>query len=62
MPRRFKRFAMVRRAPVLPDDRGRNRFARRPVPDQCRLALIGDPDRSHFVRPAKLGDHRAANL
>jgi hypothetical protein len=34
-----------RRPPVLPDDRGRDRRPGRAVPEQCRLALVGDADR-----------------
>ena len=37
-------------APVLPDDRGRNRRSRRALPEDGRLALIRDPDRAQLRR------------
>lgn len=42
--RRPQALAVPRRAAVLPDDGLRERPATRPLPEQGRLALVGDPD------------------
>ena len=54
-----------RRHSALPDDGGRDRPARRPFPEDRRLALVGDSDRGHGSgRRARLGEHppRAVEL
>ncbi len=38
-------------APVLPHDRGMNRLARRALPHNHRLALVGNADGGHVARP-----------
>ena len=43
--------AGIRRAPVLPDDGVVDRPARRPLPDNGRLALVGDADGDDVARP-----------
>jgi hypothetical protein len=52
----FQPFAEIGGAAVLPDDRVVHRFAGLPVPDNRRLALVGDADRGDVARP----DLRAA--
>ena len=42
--------AARRRAAVLPDDRVRDRFQRRAVPDDRRLSLVRDADRGTVAR------------
>ena len=42
--------------PALPDDRVGDRLARRAVPDDRRLALVGDPDRGNPLRAADLAN------
>src|ERR1700730_16657428 len=44
MPLRLERGAMLRSAPVLPDDGIVDGLARRALPDEGGLALIGDAD------------------
>ena len=46
---RLERLAHGGRAPALPDDREVDGPPRRPVPDERRLALVGDPDRREVV-------------
>ena len=41
------------RAPVLPDERAVDGLAGRPVPDDDRLALVGDADRAQLARPRR---------
>jgi len=43
--------AAVGGAPVLPDDRRRDRRPRRAIPEQRRLALVGDSDRRQVGGP-----------
>ena len=43
--------AVVRGAPVLPHDGRRHRLRGRPVPDDGRLALVGDADAGHVGGP-----------
>ena len=51
---------MPRRAAVLPDDGLRERPATRPLPEQGRLALVGDPDRRDLAcAHSGLGQHLA---
>ena len=44
VPMGFQRIAHIRRAPVLPDDGGGQRFASAPVPEHHRFALVGNAD------------------
>ena len=44
------------RAAILPDDRGMDRLAGRPVPDDDRLALIGDADARRRRPTSSLAD------
>ena len=57
-PALFQPGAHRRRPPVLPDNRVVNRLAGRLVPDQHRLALIGDPDTGQIARPETSFGHR----
>jgi hypothetical protein len=59
--RRFQRVASAGGAPVLPDDCGSDWFAGLPVPDERRLALIGDADTGDPFHTARLGKGLAAN-
>jgi len=43
-------FADGRRSPALPDDRVVNRLVGTPIPDDRRLALIGDADGRNLLR------------
>ena len=56
-----QRRAGVRGAPVLPDDGVVDRPAGRPVPDDRRLALIGDPDRRDVLRAGPRFRHGGAH-
>ncbi len=58
MPRLAQVAAHRGGAPVLPDDRGRQRFAGLAVPEHDRLALVGDADRGDPLRPAAALDRR----
>ena len=57
MPRRLQPRAKLRRAPVLPNDRPRQRRAAAPRPEADRLALIGDPDPRDPPRAARRRHH-----
>ena len=41
--------AVFCRAAILPDDGVMNRFTRRAIPDECRLALVRDAHRTDLV-------------
>ncbi len=58
LARLAQRAAQRGAAPVLPDDRGSERLAGGAVPEDQRLALIGDADRRHAIGPAGRLDHR----
>ena len=47
-PLPLQAFARRSGAAVLPDDRAVDRLARGPIPDDHRLALVGDADRGHI--------------
>ena len=57
-----KRGAYVGCAPVLPDDRAMDRLAGLPVPDDHRLALVGDADGGDigWLPGRRVADRRAA--
>jgi hypothetical protein len=58
-------FAEGRRPPVLPHNGRMNRLARRALPHNHRLALVGNADRRHVARPRahlRQGFDRAAHL
>ena len=58
--RRLEPLAEVGGAPVLPDDRGRDRPPRGAIPDDRRLALVGDADGDDVDgRCARAGQHLA---
>ena len=61
-PLRAKPVAAVRRAPVLPDDGVVQAGAARAVPEQHRLALVGDPYGSRQGVAGRLAQHRDAGL
>ena len=59
VPPTAQRGALVRGAPVLPDDRAVDRTARRPFPHEHRLALVRDSDGRDCLRTAvRLRKHR----
>ena len=48
---RVERGAPCARTAALPADDGADRLARLPIPHDDRLALVGDPDARHVLRP-----------
>ncbi len=53
---------MLCRPPVLPDNRGIDRFSRLPVPHEGCLTLIGHADTGHTLGVRQLGERLAANF
>ena len=49
-PFRDERFRIIGSSSALPDDRVADRFSRQAVPDDGRLALVRDADRSDILR------------
>ena len=57
---RFQRVADGGRAPVLPDNGGRDRICVLAVPNERRLALVGDANGGNPVNSSSLGDDCSA--